>query len=72
MYYRYRLWRGGFYTTLYALIGFELVIATIGTIATTTWIGMGLLIRKFYLQHYRVINIILALTLGECIWGVLH
>ena len=59
-------------TTLFALIGFELVIATIGTIATTTWIGMGLLIRNFYLRHYRIINIILALTLGECIWGMLH
>lgn len=58
-------------TALMVLIGFELVIATIGTIATMTWIGMGLLIQKFYLKHYRIINIILALTLGECIWNML-
>lgn len=58
-------------TALMALIGFELLIATIGTIATLTWIGTGLLIQNFYLKHYRVINIILALTLGECIWSML-
>ena len=49
-----------------------LVIATIGTIATCTWIGLGVLIQKFYLRHFRVINIILALTLLECIWGMLR
>ena len=54
-----------------ALLFFELFIATIGTIATTTWIGMGVLIQKFYLRHFRIINIILALTLLECIWGML-
>ena len=55
-----------------ALLFFELVIATIGTIATCTWTGLGVLIQKFYLQHFRVINIILALTLLECIWGMLR
>ena len=54
------------------LLGFELLIATIGTIATTTWIGMGMLIRKIYLKHYRVINIVLSLTLAECIWSILR
>lgn len=54
-----------------ALLFFELVIATIGTIATYTWVGMGVLIQKVYLRHFRAINIILALTLLECIWGML-
>lgn len=57
---------------LWVLIGFELLIATIGTIATSTWIGAGLLIQKFYVKHYRIINIILALTLLECIWSMLR
>lgn len=57
---------------LWTLIGFELLIAAIGTIATSTWIGAGLLIQKFYVKHYRVINIILALTLLECIWSMLR
>ena len=56
--------------SLAVLIGFELLIATIGTIATMTWIGIGVLIRKIYLKHYRIINIILALTLAECIWSI--
>ena len=55
-----------------AFLFFELVIATIGTIATCTWIGLDVLIQKFYLRHFRVINIILALTLLECIWGMLR
>lgn len=58
-------------TALIILIGVELLIATIGTIATCMWISMGLLIRRFYLRHYKVINIILALTLLECIYSIL-
>lgn len=62
----------GYMFSFPALLFFELVIATIGTIATCTWIGLGVLIQKFYLRHFRVINIILALTLLECIWGMLR
>ena len=62
----------GYMSSFSALLFFELVIATIGTIATCTWIGLGVLIQKFYLRHFRVINIILALTLLECILGMLR
>ncbi len=58
-------------TALWVLIFFELVIATIGTIATSTWICAGMAIQKFYLRHYRLINIILALTLLECVYSIL-
>lgn len=65
----------GFFTpyskVLWILIGVEFLIATIGTIATFTWIGGGLLIQEFYSRHYRIINIVLALTLLECIWSML-
>ena len=47
-------------------------IASVGTLATLSWIGMGVLIRDFYVKHYRVINIVLALTLGECIYSMLR
>ena len=56
---------------LWILVGVEFLIATIGTIATFTWIGGGLLIQEFYSRHYRIINIMLALTLLECIWSML-
>lgn len=59
-------------STLTALLLFEIVIATIGTIATGTWIAGGLLIQKFYLKHYRVINVVLALTLLECVYSILR
>lgn len=57
--------------SLWILILFELIIATIGTIATLTWVGMGVLIQKVYQKYYRVINIILALTLAECVYSML-
>lgn len=59
-------------TVLWVLILFELIIATIGTIATTAWIGAGAAIQKIYLQHYRPINIVLALTLLECVYSILR
>ena len=58
-------------TALWVLVFFEVVIATIGTIATTSWIGAGMVVQKVYLQHYRPINIILALTLLECVYSIL-
>jgi len=56
---------------LIVLLFFELVIATIGSIATITWIGMGVLIQKAYRAHYRPINIVLALILLECVYTIL-
>ncbi len=60
-----------YYASLTALVIAELFIATLGSFATLTWIGMGALIQKFYLKHYRIINILLALTLVECIISIL-
>ncbi len=54
------------------LLLFELIIATMGTVATSTWIGLGMLIQKVYAKHYRVINIILAATLLECVYSMLQ
>ena len=56
---------------LASLLFFEILIATIGSIATIIWIGMGKLLQSFYQKHFRIINIILALTLLECIYSML-
>lgn len=58
-------------TSLWVLLMFEIIIATIGTVATLTWVGMGVLIQEAYQKYYRVINIILALTLLECVYSML-
>jgi cysteine/O-acetylserine efflux protein len=58
-------------TSLLALVFFEFVIATIGTIATSAWIGAGVVIQKVYLRYYKLINIGLALTLLECVYSSL-
>ncbi len=60
-----------FSASLWVLILFEFIITTIGTVATLTWVGMGVLIQKVYQRHYRVINVILALTLLECVYSML-
>ena len=57
--------------SLWVLLLFGIIIATIGTIATLTWIGMGVLIQKAYQKYYRAINIVLALTLLECVYSML-
>lgn len=56
---------------LASLLFFEILIATIGSIATIVWIGTGKLLQRFYQKHFRIINIILALTLLECIYSML-
>lgn len=58
-------------TSLSVLIFFELVIATIGSIATSAWIGAGMAIQKIYLKHCRLINLILAAALLECVYSIL-
>ena len=50
----------------------SMVIATIGSAATASWIVLGVLIQKFYRKHYRAVNIGLALTLLECIYSMLR
>lgn len=58
-------------TSFVTLFSFEIIIATVGTIATLIWIGLGVLLRKAYQKYYRPINIILALTLLECVYSML-
>jgi len=49
----------------------ELVIATIGSIATLTWIFCGSLFEQAYQKYFRAINIFLALILIECAWSMI-
>lgn len=58
--------------SLTTLLLFELIIATIGTVATCTWIAGGMLIQRFYGKHYKVINLVLALALLECAYSMLR
>lgn len=58
-------------TSFTVLLLFELLIATIGTIATFSWVGLGILIQSIYQKHYRVINILLSLLLLECVYSML-
>lgn len=55
-----------YYSSLGTLLFFEMIIATVGTIATLTWIFFGGLLQKTYFKYYRIINIILALLLLQC------
>lgn len=59
-----------YYTSLVMLLFFEMFIATIGTIATLTWIFFGGIFQKTYLKHFRVVNVILALILLQSAVGL--
>ena len=61
----------GYSASLWVLLLFEIIIATIGTIATLTWVGMGVLLQRAYQKYYRVINMILAFILAECVYSML-
>lgn len=55
-----------YYSSLGMFLFFEVVIVTVGTIATLTWIFFGGLLQKTYIKHYRVVNITLAILLLQC------
>ena len=54
------------------MFGITALTGFIGTVATCTWIAGGLLIQKFYRKYYRAVNIVLALTLLECVYSMLR
>ncbi len=58
-------------TSLWVLLLFEGIVATVGTAATLSWIGAGMLIQRIYRKHFRIINIVLALALLECVFSIL-
>lgn len=59
------------FQSLASLILFEMLIASVGTCATLTWIFFGGQFRGFYIRHFRLINILSALLLGQCAWALL-
>lgn len=60
-----------YYNKFYILLGVVIFIATIGSIATTTWALTGKFLQKLYIKHFKIINIILALFLLECVISLL-
>ncbi|GBG55869.1 amino acid transporter LysE [Sporomusaceae bacterium FL31] len=59
-----------YYTSLKMLLVFEIVIATIGSIATITWVFLGGLFQKAYSKYFRTVNLILAVILLECAYEI--
>ncbi len=59
-----------YHTSFWVLIFFCMLIATIGSIATTSWAAFGAIFQKIYIRYFKVINIILALILLECAYSL--
>lgn len=59
-----------YYSSFWMLMFFCMSIATIGSIATTLWAAFGVMLQRFYIKHFKVINIILALILLECAYAL--
>ena len=60
-----------FYSNFSALLFFEIIIASIGTASTLTWAVLGATFQKLYIKHFRIINLILAAALLECVVSLL-
>jgi len=60
------------YNSSFAVIYlFEMIIVSVGVIATLTWIGLGYVIQDIYMKHFRIINIALSIILLECVYSIL-
>ncbi len=55
-----------YHSSLPFLLGTEMIIAVVGSLATLTWAGAGVLLQRVYREHYRPINYVLAAFLGYC------
>ena len=56
----------GWSSVLPALLGAEMLIATIGTVATLAWVAFGVALQDAYRAHYRAANAAFAVTLCLC------
>lgn len=55
-----------YYSSFWMLFLFEMIIATTGVVATSTWIYCGSLLQTTWYKHYKVINIVMAIFLVWC------
>lgn len=60
-----------YHPNIFVFLFYGIVIACFGTLATTTWITLGIILNNIYCKHYKVINFILAILLLECVWQML-
>lgn len=57
-----------YYDSFSALLGSEMIIATVGSLASLSWAWLGIKIQKIYKKHHKLINFILAVFLIYCAW----
>lgn len=57
--------------SLIELLIAEILIAAIGSLCTTLWIFLGNILKSFYQKHFRAVNVVMSLTLGECVYSML-
>jgi cysteine/O-acetylserine efflux protein len=55
-----------YYSSIYDLLGFALVITIIGTIAFFSWVLFGHLLKSFLQRYRKLTNVILSLFLVYC------
>jgi len=60
-----------YYDSFAALFGVEMIIATVGSLASLSWAWFGVRIQKIYKRYYKPFNIILAVFLLYCAWTMM-
>lgn len=59
-----------YYDSFAALLGAEMLIASIGSLASLSWAWLGVKIQKIYNKYHNYINIVLAAFLIYCAWNM--
>ena len=52
--------------SLWILLFVELMVVLLGCISMLTWVAVGTFLKKVYLKHFRIINIVCAIALLWC------
>lgn len=60
-----------YYRSFFILLFMGLIMASVGSLASLTWAGLGVMMQKVYEKYYKGINIILGVFLMYCAWNMI-
>jgi cysteine/O-acetylserine efflux protein len=59
-----------YYTDLFTIALFALILVLISSVCLVIWAGAGVLLQNFYRKHFKIINTLMAIVLLESIFSL--
>jgi cysteine/O-acetylserine efflux protein len=59
-----------YYTDLFTIALFALILVLISSVCLVIWAGAGVLLQNFYRKHFKIINTLMAIVLLESIYSL--